>query len=141
MRRTQNWKIKKRKNKGLLMELLENLITFENVIDATTATAFTEGLYQAAVRSTFDYRDEARGYEVEDLHEEINSMNAGHMIGEEGPHDEDATVLDYFRPRRHQRKKHFAEVYNERISKQDRDPPLDAEMYDNLLREEILVNM
>ena len=122
------------------MELLENLVTFENVIDATTATVFAQGLYQAAVRSTFDYRDEARNYEIGELHEEINSMNAGHMIGEEGIHDEDAVVLDYFRPRRHQRKKHFVEVYNERVSSEDRDPPLDVEMYD-LLRKKILVDM
>ncbi|MFO7793750.1 MAG: hypothetical protein R6V35_02130 [Candidatus Nanohaloarchaea archaeon] len=123
------------------MELLEQLLTFENVIDGSTAVVGAEAIYQAAVRSTFDYRDNARDLEISDLREEIDSMHVGHMIGEEGLHDEDAVVLDYFRPRRHQKKKHFAEVYNERISEESRDPPLDVEMYDDLLREEILMDM
>ena len=122
------------------MELVEQLLTFENVIDGSTAVFGAEAIYQAAVRSTFDYRDDARDLETGELREEIHSMHAGHMIGERGLHDEDAVVIDLYRPRRHQKKKHFAEVYNERMEN-SRETPLDVEMYDDLLMEEILMDM
>lgn len=96
---------------------------------ATAGAVAARGIYEAVVRNRLDYRDQARNLEIDELKEEIDSMHAGFMIGDEDPHDEDAVILDYFRPRRHQRKKHFSEIYKEIKL------PLDAEMYDDLLRE------
>ena len=96
------------------MELVEQLLTPATIVGTAGAAATVRHLYGQAVSMAEDYEEQAREMASEELYDEIKAMNAGYMIGEEEPLDEDYAVLDLLRPRTTHRKQRFAEVYNER---------------------------